>query len=100
MDPKPCRNNNLTGALPALPADPSAMRVLTATGIAHANGSFPLNSAGDPLPAALMFHRKYAVLGVLVFKHRRSCCVQHEGTHMLENGPAHTSCCMVDMLRW
>ena len=51
----------MSGPFPGLPANPSAINVLTATGIAHANGSFPLNSAGDPLPPALMFLKKYAL---------------------------------------
>ena len=51
----------MSGPFPELSSDPGALLVLTATGITQANGSFPLNSAGDPLPPALMFNKKYVL---------------------------------------
>ena len=49
-----------SGAFPPLPANPSAIGILAATGIPGANGSFPPNQAGDNLPSPLRFNREYA----------------------------------------
>ena len=50
--------NNFSGPFPPLPTDVSNLVILTATGISGANGSFPLNAAGEPLPSALRFNKE------------------------------------------
>ena len=61
-----------SGPFPDLPKDSSALVTLVATGISGADGSFPVNSAGDNLPPTLMFNTKY-VQSTLLFTATASC---------------------------
>ena len=54
----PCR-----GGFPDIPAGQSALQVLSAGDLPDVKGSFPPNSAGDPLPELFSFDR--CVLGAL-----------------------------------
>ena len=75
-----------SGPFPDLPKDPSALVTLVATGISGAVGSFPVNSAGDNLPPALMFNTKY-VHSTMIFTAAASktCAYLMMGKQMGDN---------------